>query len=470
MFNYSLIKVMLITYLVYALITSVVFFYFHRPKRPNNISKKRHENHEGHSPDRVVLVQDRFQSLATRIQLLDEAEKTIDISYYGIHNGHSSDLFIANILKAADRGIKIRFLYDGLINLPRLDMQKNAVLFRLHPNIEIRCYEPFCIKRPWSWHNRLHDKIILIDNKFALIGGRNIGDKYFAKESRHRLSNDRDVLIINTNPDSIKNSVIHEIQTYFNKVWHHPFTKNVVKRPRFFQQIIAKKRRSELARVYTRAKKLQPELFQRQNWYARSYPIKRVAFIYNPLERWNKWPVVWHKLVQLLKKAKKSVFIQSPYVLPTKRMLKDWPEKLDAKITLLTNSLSASPNLIAYSVYYTKHRKNIPRFGIKLYEFLSTKESLHTKTWIFDRKITAIGSFNIDARSAFLNTEIMLIIESEAFAEHVIKETEKYLEKSLRVQHDGTYGKNACVTQGNVIKKWITILFSFFTRPIAFLL
>lgn len=461
-------QAVLLFYLLYAIITGVIFVYFHKPKPENQ--KREKDVDKRNSSDRAVLVQDRFSSLATRIQLMEQAQKTIDISYYGIHNGYSSDLFIASIFKAADRGVKVRFLYDGLINMPRIDMRKNAMLFTLHPNIEIRYYEPFHFARPWSWHNRLHDKIILIDNTYALVGGRNIGDKYFARGSRNRVSNDRDVLVINTKPEQVEESVIHQIKTYYDHVWHHPFTKKPIKRPRFWHKLIARRRKNYLHITFHKAKGKHPELFKQQDWLVRSYPVKNARFIYNPLARWNKWPAVWHTLLQLLKEANESVHIQSPYILPTKRMLKDWPQQTKATITLLTNSLAATPNLLAFSVYYTKHRKIIPRLGIHLFEFQSTKESLHTKTWIFDRKITAIGSFNMDARSCYLDTEMMLIIESEGFAEHVLQETDPYLKKSLSVNPERTYRNNAAHHSGSVLKKWFTILFSFLTRPIAFLL
>ncbi len=102
----------------------------------------------------------------------------------------------------------------------------------LHPNLELKLYEPVNPLKPWTLNNRLHDKAIISDKKIAIIGGRNIGDRFFAPDSYTKeITYDRDIIIVNTeqeNPDS----GLHEISAYFDMVWNH-YCSKLLKKPLF---------------------------------------------------------------------------------------------------------------------------------------------------------------------------------------------------------------------------------------------
>ena len=102
--------------------------------------------------------------------------------YYSIAKGESTDLIMAALFKAADRGVYTRVLLDGIAN--GLRGNRRGVLYALasHPNIEVKYYEPFQLFKPWAWQNRMHDKIMIVDGQLGIIGGRNIGDKYLANK------------------------------------------------------------------------------------------------------------------------------------------------------------------------------------------------------------------------------------------------------------------------------------------------
>ncbi len=120
----------------------------------------------------------------------------------------------------------MRFILDGIFHHLEGNLEDVIYAFSDHPNIALKFYEPFSILKPWTWNNRLHDKFIIADNKIAIIGGRNIGgDKYFAKDDDNiKVVNDRDVLILNTNMEDYSNSVISEMEDYFNLVWNYKYS------------------------------------------------------------------------------------------------------------------------------------------------------------------------------------------------------------------------------------------------------
>jgi phosphatidylserine/phosphatidylglycerophosphate/cardiolipin synthase-like enzyme len=147
-------------------------------------------------------------------------------------------------------------------------------------------------------------------------------------------------------------------------------------------------------------------------------------------------------LIHLIKNAKKSIEIQSPYLITTKKSESILKAAVDrgVQVRILTNSLASTDNLEAFSGYQ-KGRKRLLKTGVKIYEFrpdaaerykimtgaLQEKIKytpifgLHAKTMVIDGYITVIGTFNFDPRSANLNTECVSIIYSTEIATGVLK-------------------------------------------------
>ena len=470
------IKYILRFYIIYAALFGVLIFGIYRPKDSgylNNHSVDRFFG-EGTSQDRVALIEDRYYSGLVRVNIIENAEESLDISYYTIHDGISTDIFLASILEAADRGVQVRFILDGIFHHLEGNLEDVIYAFSDHPNIALKFYEPFSILKPWTWNNRLHDKFIIADNKIAIIGGRNIGDKYFAKDDDNiKVVNDRDVLILNTNMEDYSNSVISEMEDYFNLVWNYKYSvypkKNLTDR-----QIRNGDEKSEdLKDRLENIKTSNPEIFENNfNWEKNTFPAKKITLVHNPIESLNKEPWVYYELTNLAKASKDSIFIQSPYIIPTRNMLRILDiDSIKAKnIDILTNSLYASPNPFAIAGYMN-HRKNIVDNSSKVYEFQGPG-SIHAKSYIFDERISAVGSFNFDSRSVHLSTETVVIIDSEEFSEHLKGKIEKYMEQSLVVGKDYNYIENPDLAPGKTsfIKKLIIKLFSIVIYFFGFML
>jgi len=447
----------LIFYLMYITIFGIVIF---KDKHPqvSTTYKEQHkvERFYGNetSQDRVILLEEKTFSGLARVNLIENAHESIDVSYYAMHKGYITDVFLGMILDAADRGVKVRILLDGIFHGLRFSLKDVQYALINHPNIEIKFYEPLNPLLPWTWNNRLHDKLFIIDHKYAVIGGRNIGNRYFIQEGEKSPTNDRDVLIINTNPKTKESSVLNQMEGYFNQVWDHPITKVPFNKLSSRQQKKAEKAKQQLKQSLENLRKTDKKIFNNfYDWTKMSLPTKKIAFIHNPIQRFNKEPWAWYDLTNLMKNSKKSLVIQSPYVIPTKPMLPymDTLQIPPEKITILTNSLASSANVMAYSGHI-KHINGMVKKGVNIWEYQGV-DSIHAKTFIFDNRLSAIGGFNMDSRSTFLNTESMVVIDSMEFTESLEQEMNQYFNKSLKVAKDESYIENPNLEPGKV--SWV---------------
>lgn len=470
------IKYALTVYLIYAFVFGVLIFGFQKPKDSRYLSSHPVDRFygEGIGQDRVALIEERYYSGLVRVDLIERAKETLDISYYTIHDGVSTDIFLGSIIEAADRGVKVRFILDGVFHHLEGNLKDVIYAFADHPNIELKFYEPFTLLKPWTWNNRLHDKFIIADNKLAIIGGRNIGDKYFAQDdSNIAVVNDRDVLILNTDEAHFQSSVISQLKDYFNQVWNHEFSRYPTTELTEREQEKGYKKSQYLKQRLEDMKRINPEIFDNSfNWADLSLPTKKITLIHNSIERLNKEPWCWYELINLAEDAEESILLQSPYIIPTRGMVKSLRDKdITAEdIDILTNSLAVSPNPFAISGYMN-HRKNIADTKANVYEFQGPG-SIHAKSYIFDKRISAVGSFNFDSRSVHLSTETMVIIDSEQFAEHLEYEMEKYIEQSLLVGENYDYIGNHKIKPRKVplVKKIIIKVFSIVVYFFEFML
>ncbi|WP_077369104.1 phospholipase D-like domain-containing protein [Anaerosalibacter sp. Marseille-P3206] len=442
-----------IIYVLYALVLGAIVFGFYKHKDSKYLDTHPVNRFYGDSvgQDRVALVEDRYESGLARINFIENANETIDISYFKIDEGLSADIFTGCLLEAADRGVKIRLLLDGSIsNLTKMKDIEYALTE--YPNIEFKYYEPINIFKPWAWNNRLHDKIIIVDKQYAMLGGRNIGDRYFAPDSYDgEKTNDRDVVIVNTDDENISSSAISQVSEYYNFVWNHEYSKYPSKRLTLNKKEKGQGKANSLKKYINNLRVTRPNMFNNDfDWMELSLPTNKVTLIHNPIERLNKEPWCFYEITNLMKSAEKSIFIQSPYIIPTKEMV-DCLEGVNvspSKINVLTNSLGSTPNVMAFSGYI-RHREDIVDQGVNVYEFQGPG-SIHAKSYIFDDRISLVGSFNFDSRSTHLSTETMVVIDSEEFSKALEREVQKDMKSSLMVAEDYSYVDNSLIEEEEI--------------------
>lgn len=370
--------------------------------------------------DRVILIDEGEESIAFRLDLIRQAEKSLEIAYHSLHKGIVADVFYGALLEAADRGVEVRIVMDGIFHRLYGSMRNLRYVLEAHPNINFRLYEPFHLYKPWRWHNRLHDKIMIVDNEVALISGRNIGNRYYITEDLTKdFVLDLDVAVF-TQDGQNPHSAIYQMSEYFNLLWDHPFTQKMKFRFTKLRQKKGEQLSASLKENIITLHTDYPEYFiDSKVLKERCVPVDRIKLIHNPINRGKKEPWVWASLVHLAHNAKESIVVQSPYIIPTRGMLKYLEkESLAGKeVTLLTNSLASSPNLFGVAGYKGK-RRFLGNWVTEIWEYHGPG-SLHGKAILFDDNLSAVGSFNMDARSSFLSTETMLVIEGEEFNSHL---------------------------------------------------
>ncbi|VEE07498.1 phopholipase D-family protein [Neisseria animalis] len=387
----------------------------------------------------VYLLNDAHEAFVARAALIESADHALDIQYYIWHNDISGRLLFNLLHRAAERGVRVRLLLDDN-NTNGLD----NVLLALdsHPNIEIRLFNPF-VWRKWRalgyltdfprLNRRMHNKSLTADNRATILGGRNIGDEYF-KVGDDTVFADLDILATGR--------VVTEVSEDFDRYWasHSAYNAtDVIKKGN------VEKGFDELS--YSDSDKNNTlDRYRREvenSALYRAMSDKRIPFHHvrtrlisdDPAKGLNrdrhKTPIL-DRMVEALQKPEKSMYLVSPYFVPTKSGTQALGEIAadGVDVTILTNSLQAT-DVAAVHSGYAKYRKPLLKAGVKLYELQpnhavpkskdrgltgSSATSLHAKTFIVDAKRVFIGSFNLDPRSARLNTEMGVVIESPTIA------------------------------------------------------
>lgn len=414
-------KLILLAYVIYAISSGFLFFAVQERSAAEFLRNSDPERFFGPTDaegiDRAAMIENGEDAIRARLQLIHSAETSIDVSYHTLHAGTTADVFFASILEAADRGVSVRILMDGMLHRLIGSMRDVRYVLQLHPNVEYRFYEPFNLLQPWTWNNRLHDKLLIVDKEKAIISGRNMGNRYYLPGYiAGETAQDRDVMVLNTKPEARQYSAVVQMIAYFDYLWNHPFTARPDLALNQRRRDAAAAMRATLDRNLTTARQQYPQYFVTEiAWEEFCVPTRRITLIHNPLQRGNKAPWVWAEMARLAGRAKESAVVQSPYVIPTSSMMAylDVEHLQSIDLTVITNSVATSPNMPAIAGYM-RVRPEIKRYARQLWEYHGSG-SIHGKAMVVDHDLSVVGSFNIDARSAFLSTETMLVIHGEEF-------------------------------------------------------
>jgi putative cardiolipin synthase len=401
----------------------------------------------------VALLTTGEWGFRARAGLLNQAQKSIDVQYYIWEVDTAGTVLAERILRAADRGVRVRMLLDH-VTTKNTDFKFARMDF--HPNIEIRLFNPFANRSFRSLefifdlerlNHRMHNKAFIVDNAIAVVGGRNIGDNYFGV---HTAANFRDLDLTVVGP------AVQDVSQSFDRYWNSEFAIPI-------SAVIDEKLS---AREFQERKEKLYQWVQDVNDYP--YPIDTTSdvvmskleevrndFIWAPVKalydapdklKTNEEEVADH-LIQLAKDKDHEVMIEAAYVIPgpegieRARINNEW----GIRQRLLTNSL-ATNDVAAAHAGYAKYRRELIRNGVELYELRPgartvranwsvlagrSRASLHTKAFVVDHELVAIGSFNVDPRSIALNTEIVILVESDELATQVLE----YMEEGIRPEN-----------------------------------
>jgi putative cardiolipin synthase len=407
-------------------------------------------------------------SLLTRAWLSDHAARTLDVQYFIWTADNVGRLAMATLLNAADRGVKVRVLVDDFLleTPPEMLSAMDG-----HPNFEIRVYNPTnhtgvgFWRRWWNLltgfrgaNQRMHNKALIVDGILAVTGGRNLADEYF-DFNRGFNFRDRDIMVAGP--------VAEEMQSAFRTYWDSPLARPVAELLPAPAPAAQDSLRAGLIAYAADTANFAPDVRASLRNLPSRFPVMIGELAWGPARFVIDAPgknagkqglggggITTHFLGDMLRSARKSVTIQSPYLIPDDSTLSLFRE-LHARgvdIRISTNSLANNDNLQAISGY-RKRRKAILAAGVKVFEFKPdpgiektlreryAKDGLpgtarpifviHAKTLVVDGGRVFIGTFNLDPRSMNLNTESGIYLEDGRIA----LEVEKAIETDMAAEN-----------------------------------
>ena len=387
-------------------------------------------------------------AFASRSILTGMATRNIDAQYYIWHDDEAGQLLLKDLWDAAERGVIVRLLLDDFNNNAKFD--QHLLRFASHPNIAVRIINPLMYRKFQTLNyltglprinRRMHNKSMIFDKQITIIGGRNIGDEYLSNDKSSQFA-DLDVLLIG--------KVVADIDNSFINYWSAPISFDI--------ETLATLDKGETTDFVQGLDKLKED---EKNGNKSSLSIYKTALEDSSIDtdlinkrvpfRWTDMQFLSddvgkltktvpadtnlvHQLRALLGSPSKKLTIISSYFVPTKDGVNTLVELAESgiEIKILTNSFDAT-DVTAVHSGYSQWRANMLRAGIKIYELKATASeekrenklwkarsqsstSLHAKAFAVDDYQVFIGSYNVDPRSANINTEMGVIINDDQLA------------------------------------------------------
>ncbi len=387
------------------------------------------------STDRAMLVETNQSALDERIRLLNQAKERIILSTFDMREGESTRDVLSVILNKAEEGIQVQILVDGVSGAIRMEGNPLFYAIAAHPNVEIRIYNPLNLLMPWKSQGRMHDKYVIVDDLAYILGGRNTFDYFLGMYDVTDSSYDREVLIYNTaagKPKSSQSSLF-EVEDYFHQVWNLEVCKPFHNDTSLLERENVREETKNLHTRYQEIRKSMSPLFEEPQYLKKTVEVNGVHLLSNPIGIYGKEPVLFYQLSQLMQNAKERVIIHTPYTVCNGFMydtlagiVKEVPDT-----TMLINSVENGDNVMASSDYLY-NKKKVVDTGIKLYEY-DGGNSYHGKSIVIDHNISLIGSYNLDLRSTYVDTELMLMVQSEELTAQLTACMDAFQEDSRKV-------------------------------------
>ena len=401
--------------------------------------------------ERFRLLDDPDEAAHVRVEMIREARRSIDAMYFIVGDDSVSLAVLTLLRDAARRGVEVRVLVDGHFN--RIPKAVQAHL--LAEGVRIREYHPFRLHKPRWWTRRLHDKMLVADGESLVTGGRNIESTYYGRgEEVGRLDYlDRDAWV--------EGEVSADARAYFDALWDGPKVAKTnlsgFKRSRLEKRCEFLPKEEDRAwcervraaaideldaaglRLDAHRDRLERDpLFRPADAAdAGAREVGRVRFVHDPAAGKRPGDGIGAALLALLDRARETVVIESPYLVPSKALEAGLKRAVarGVSVRIVTNSLGVTDNLLAQAGY-VGDKDDVVRWGVELWEYAGP-ECLHSKSAVFDGRWLVIGSFNLDPRSELLNTEVAVVIDDAAAAAEARAEMDAHLERAYRIDDKG---------------------------------
>jgi cardiolipin synthase C len=385
----------------------------------------------------IRLLTSGEEALDDLIALADHAERTLDIQYYIIQQDESAALLLHHVRLAAERGVRVRVLVDDL-NTAGED--RRFLHLSEHANVEVRVFNPFPGGRFATWtrflasasdirriNHRMHNKLFVADNALAITGGRNIGDQYFTRDQRNNFI-DLDVVAAG--------AIVPQLSASFDAFWNSKYAYPIASVASLASAEPAPPRPPADAATVASVDWLEHELAAGKLdliWVPATVLADGPAKIASESSS-DEEVTIANNLAALMRSAKQELIVISPYFVPGDDGVAMFAKLVGegVHIRILTNSLASTDSPLVHNGY-SHYRVALLKLGVELSEvrpklgqkrarfhpFRSSNASLHAKALVIDQKTVFIGSMNMDARSARINSELGLVMRSVDIARQV---------------------------------------------------
>ncbi len=380
---------------------------------------------------------DGNDALGARLRMIETAESSIDIQTFLIKPDLAGSLMWLALYSAAERGVKIRLLFDDVFTTARDDQ---IATLNAHPNVEIRVFNPLSRNSTVAVNflldftrvnRRMHNKVTITDGSYAILGGRNIADEYFSIGTNYDFA-DFDLFVAGKPVHVLSNT----FDAYWNDAWSLPFDAiddgDIVPLSEAYEQFRKRALDEEVA-IYDRALASDyirwlesgqvPVYYGRANIVVDDIEKLRTPAGTGPF-------AVGNAFYNSLGRAKKSVIVVTPYFIPEDYGAAYF-EQLVRKgidVSVVTNSLASTNHPYTHG-HYARYRKRLLRAGVNFFEVrasvppskegVETPLTLHTKIALIDDAYVFVGSANVDPRSIRQNSEIAMLVRSSSLAKQI---------------------------------------------------
>ena len=425
----------------------------------------------------VNLLERGEDALLLRIHLIRSAQRSIEIQTFIFSDDDAGTLVLDELVKAARRGVKVRVIADQLFSLDSASLY--AALARAHENFELRIYNPTFHKAStpplefaagvlccfWRFNQRMHDKMLLVDDAIGIVGGRNYENRYYDWDSEFDYR-DRDLLAAGPVGTAMRAS--------FDAFWNSAHTVPLsrlrdvagsildagIAAPRYVMHVYR-----DAARVAELSRRADDADYVRAHFTAATLRVGRVDYFYDlpgkPDPARAKREST-SQLEALLRAAKSEIVLQTPYLVlsaTARDIFRELHRRASPpRVIVSTNSLAATDAFYVYALSY-KYKKRYLKLGFEIHEFKpfpveaenlvanyatlgampalpanparnrarnkyrnaplkrrGVRMGLHAKSMVIDGDIAVIGSHNFDPRSESYNTESGFIVHDAALA------------------------------------------------------
>ena len=439
------------------------------------------------------VLEDGSGAMIARAWLTDYAEKRIDIQYFIFSLDNVGLIATDYLVRAADRGVQVRIIVDDIMVNAEID---DIQIFNAHPNISVKIYNPgvnlgknlFQKLNKFGTdfrgaNQRMHNKTFIVDGKVTITGGRNIADEYFDYDHNYNFR-DRDILLFGQGVD--------QVQSSFDEFWDSELTINMEELVNEESNHVHINDDFDILHAYacneenfwpevrTRISAF-PDMIKELDHSGDLVWLEEISFISDrPGKNDEKQGLggggaTTSALISLINKSTTSIDIQTPYLITTdlgKSLFKAAVER-GVEVRILTNSLASTDNVEAFSSYQSD-RSNLLATGVRIFEFrpdadirkkLITGEvqdsleqqpiyGLHAKSMVIDGNIAVIGTFNLDPRSANLNTECIVIVESDEIATGVLRGMQEEFQPQNSWEITESFNPDNEVSKYKRVKTW----------------